>query len=148
MQTDANWINQAAAIPVRGGQVCLVTSRSGKRWVIPKGLIEAGKTAGEIALQEAWEEAGLVGILQGPPLGSYLYDKYGGTCHVTVFLLQVTQAAEVWPERDLRQRLWLSFDEAVARLDDSGLREIVKQLVGPARSGSAAGARPRAVRAT
>ena len=48
-------VRQAAAIPVKDGQVCLVTSRSGKRWVIPKGCLEPGKTAGEIieaALQD------------------------------------------------------------------------------------------------
>ena len=74
-------LQQAAAIPVRMGQVCLVTSRSGKRWVIPKGCLEPGKTAGEIALQEAWEEAGIVGVLQPDPVGSYLYDKAGITCN-------------------------------------------------------------------
>ena len=107
MATAADWIRQAAAIPVRGQQLCLVTSSSGKRWVIPKGLMEPGKTAGEIALQEAWEEAGLVGVLRPEPVGSYLYQKWGGTYHVTVFLLQVTEAAEDWPEHDLRERCWV-----------------------------------------
>src|SRR5215212_2474866 len=104
----AQTIRQAAAIPVRDGTVCLITSSNGKRWVIPKGLIEAGQTAGEAALVEAWEEAGLVGALQPEPVGSYLYDKYNGTCHVTVFLMEVTQAAQDWPERGLRQRAWVS----------------------------------------
>src|SRR5262249_58219316 len=97
-------LRQAAAVPLRGGQVCLVTSSSGKRWVIPKGCMEPGKTAGEIALQEAWEEAGVVGVLQAEPVGSYLYEKYGNEYFVTVFVLQVTEASEDWPERALRQR--------------------------------------------
>src|SRR5262249_30679960 len=96
-------LQQAAAIPVRMGQVCLVTSRSGKRWVIPKGCLEPGKTAGEIALQEAWEEAGIVGVLQPDPVGSYLYDKAGITCHVLVFVLQVTQLCDRWPEDGFRE---------------------------------------------
>jgi len=50
-------VRQAAAIPILCGQVCLVSSRSGKRWVIPKGCLEPGKTAAEIALLEAWEAA-------------------------------------------------------------------------------------------
>src|SRR5262245_35293488 len=99
MPIDTDWVRQAAALPVRSGQVCLVTSSSGKRWVIPKGMIDPGKTAADIALQEAWEEAGLVGVLQADPVGSYFYDKYGGTCHVTVYLLQVTGEADDWPER-------------------------------------------------
>ena len=64
---------------MRAGQVCLVTSSSGKRWVVPKGCMEPGKTAGELALQEAWEEAGLVGVLQPEPVGSYLYEKFGNS---------------------------------------------------------------------
>ena len=55
MANDA-YIRQSGAIPLRNGRVCLITSSNGKRWVIPKGLIDPGHTAGETALQEAWEE--------------------------------------------------------------------------------------------
>lgn len=120
------WIPQAAAIPIRQGRLCLVTSRSGKRWVIPKGLIDPGKTAGEIALQEAWEEAGLVGVLRPDPVGSYFYEKYGGTCHVAVFLMDVTEAAEEWPERSFRERVWLGVREALQRIEEEGLRSIIR----------------------
>src|ERR1700678_3788563 len=102
MPTPPSLLRQAAAIPIRAGQVCLVSSRSGKRWVIPKGCLEPGMTAGEIALQEAWEEAGLSGVLQQEPVGSYVYEKAGFTCHVTVFLMQVSAAADDWPERSFR----------------------------------------------
>src|SRR5687768_16587623 len=97
-------LQQAAAIPLWRGKVCLVTSRNGKRWVIPKGCLETGKTASEIALQEAWEEAGLVGVLQPDPVGSYLYDKNGVTCHVLVFLLHVTEFRDEYPEQSFRER--------------------------------------------
>src|SRR5262245_36802160 len=124
------WIAQAGALPLRDGKVCLVTSTSGKRWIIPKGLIDPGKSAAEMALQEAWEEAGLAGVLQPDPLGSYLYEKYGGTCHVTVFLMNVTDTAEDWPEHDQRQREWVSPQEAMQRLEDDGLREILRRAFG------------------
>jgi 8-oxo-dGTP pyrophosphatase MutT (NUDIX family) len=120
------YILQAGAIPVRDGAVCLVTSSNGKRWVIPKGLIDPGHTAGEAALQEAWEEAGLLGLLSPEPVGSYLYDKWGGTCHVSVFVMQVTEVAEDWPERSVRQRRWVSPAEALGLLEDPGLREVVR----------------------
>jgi 8-oxo-dGTP pyrophosphatase MutT (NUDIX family) len=126
MPTATEWILQAAAIPLKGGLVCLVTSRSGKRWVIPKGIIDPGKTAGEIALQEAWEEAGLSGVLEPTPVGTYVYEKYGGTCHVTVFRMQVSNAAEDWPERGQRERVWLSPAESVERIDDPGLQGILR----------------------
>src|SRR6185295_6322277 len=88
MANEPEYVRQAGAIPIRNGRICLITSSNGKRWVIPKGLIEPNHTAGEAALQEAWEEAGLVGVLQQEPVGSYLYDKWCGTCHVTVFLME------------------------------------------------------------
>jgi len=126
MTTASGTLQQAAAIPLKMGQVCVVNSRNGKRWVIPKGCLEPGKTASEIALQEAWEEAGLVGVLQPDPVGSYLYDKAGVTCHVLVFVLHVTQICDHWPEETFRERDWLTPAQAVARIEDRGLREILR----------------------
>jgi 8-oxo-dGTP pyrophosphatase MutT (NUDIX family) len=119
-------IRQAAALPVRDGEVCLVTSRNGKRWVAPKGCMEPGKTAGQIALQEAWEEAGLVGLLEPEPIGSYVYQKDGFTCHVIVFLMEVTSEAAAWPEQSFRQRRWLSATKAAERVADPGLRALIE----------------------
>lgn len=125
----ASFVRQAAALPVRNGRVCLVTSSNGKRWVIPKGVVEPGQTGGETALQEAWEEAGLVGLLQTEPVGSYLYEKWCGTCHVTVFIMQVNGVAPNWPERDLRQRTWLTPARALERIDDPGLADLLRQAL-------------------
>jgi 8-oxo-dGTP pyrophosphatase MutT (NUDIX family) len=122
-------IRQAAAIPLHEGRVCLISSRGGKRWIIPKGCLEPGKTSGEIALQEAWEEAGLAGILLPEPVGSYTYEKAGFVCHVTVFIMEVTEVAQEWPEREWRQRIWLSHAQAVARIEEPGLREIIRGAV-------------------
>ncbi|HEX3146530.1 MAG TPA: NUDIX hydrolase [Gemmataceae bacterium] len=121
----AQMLRQAAVIPISDGRVGLVTSSSGRRWVIPKGMIEPGSTAGESALEEAWEEAGLVGVLGREPVGSYLYEKYGRTHHVLVFLLQVTEEAMEWPERDVRRREWVDPNEAIERVDEPGLKEII-----------------------
>src|SRR5262245_61187798 len=127
--TISGTVLQAAAIPVKMGHVCLVSSRSGKRWVIPKGCLEPGKTSGEIALQEAWEEAGVVGVLLPDPVGSYLYDKSGVTCHVLVYLLQVTQVCDDWPEKEFRERCWVPPAQAVARIEDRGLSDILRGVL-------------------
>src|SRR5438552_2873700 len=121
-------LQQAAAIPVRLGQVCLISSRNGKRWVVPKGCLEPGKTSVEIALQEAWEEAGLAGVLYPDPVGTYFYEKAGLTCHVVVFLLVVTQACDDYPEREFRERSWVPFPQALLRIEDPGLREILRRV--------------------
>src|SRR5438445_8427223 len=121
MATKPKRILQAGAIPVRNSKICLITSSSGKRWVIPKGCLEPGKTISDIALQEAWEEAGLRGILHPHPIGSYLYQKCGDTYHVTVFIMEVTTVAEDWPECTLRQRRWLRAAQALSHIEDPGL---------------------------
>jgi 8-oxo-dGTP pyrophosphatase MutT (NUDIX family) len=119
-------VRQAAALAVRDGRVCVVTSSSGKRWVLPKGCCEPGKSEGQIALQEAWEEAGLVGVLHREPVGSYLHRKAGGVFHVTVFLMRVTSAAGDWPERFRRRRVWLTPAGALSRITHPGLREVIR----------------------
>jgi 8-oxo-dGTP pyrophosphatase MutT (NUDIX family) len=90
--------------------------------------MEPGKTAGEIALQEAWEEAGLVGVLRREPVGSFTYEKFGSPHHVIVFQMHVTEVVDVWPESHLRQRSFLNPKVALARIDDPGLREIIRGL--------------------
>jgi 8-oxo-dGTP pyrophosphatase MutT (NUDIX family) len=128
MASVLTYISQAGVIPIRAGKICLITSSNGRRWVIPKGSIEPGETASENALKEAWEEAGIVGALDPEPVGSYLYDKYGGTCHVTVYVLRVTQAADDWPERELRQREWLRLGEVLERIEDPGLCDLIRKV--------------------
>jgi 8-oxo-dGTP pyrophosphatase MutT (NUDIX family) len=130
MASASDCIRQAAAIPVRGGRVYLVTSSSGSRWVVPKGHIEPDKTAGQIALQEAWEEAGLVGVLRPEPVGTYLYNKFNNLYHVTVFVMDVTEAAEEWPEAAVRRRVSLDPADAVARVQERGLRELIRAATG------------------
>lgn len=128
MALTSNLLMQAGVIALRGNQICLVTSRSGRRWVVPKGCMEPGRTGGEIALVEAWEEAGLVGLLNSEPVGSYLYDKSECTCHVTLFQLKVTEVAADWPEREFRDRCWVSLTEALARVEEPGLRKLIREL--------------------
>jgi len=123
-----NWVRQAAAIPVFDGKVCLVTSRSGRRWVLPKGQIEPGQTSAEAALVESWEEAGLVGELDQDPVGTYTYQKLSREHHVIVYRMHVSEVREVWPERLLRHRTWLSVHEAMTRIHEPGLQNILRRV--------------------
>lgn len=132
------WVRQAAAIPVHDGRVCMVTSSSGKRWVFPKGMIDAGHTPIQAALVEAWEEAGLVGILSPDPVGAYVYVKLDREHHVLVYRMTVTEARPDWPERALRQREWLTPQDALGRVEEVGLRDILRLMFGGGEPGGPA----------
>jgi 8-oxo-dGTP pyrophosphatase MutT (NUDIX family) len=120
---------QAAAIPVRDGRVCLVTARGGKSLVVPKGCLEQGRTAEQIALQEAWEEAGLIGLLRSRPIGSYSYEKAGTRFEVVMFLMDVTTVLREWPESRRRSRHWLRPADAAARVRARGLRTLIRSAL-------------------
>jgi 8-oxo-dGTP pyrophosphatase MutT (NUDIX family) len=121
-------VRQSAVLAVSDDRLlCLVTSRSGRRWVIPKGQIDPGHTPGEAALVEAWEEAGLVGVLDPEPVGTYVYEKLERTHHVLVYRMTVTEVHNTYPEMGIRQRAWVTVDEAIDRVDEAGLRDLLRR---------------------
>jgi 8-oxo-dGTP pyrophosphatase MutT (NUDIX family) len=125
-------VEQSAVIPYRiqNGQieVMVITSSTGKRWVIPKGLIEPDMTPQDSAAKEAWEEAGLLGKVFPDLLGTYEYQKSGYTCQVEVFLLQVQTVLEKWPEASCRKRQWVSIPKAIKRVNEPELKLIFANL--------------------
>ena len=67
-------IRQVAAVPFRldaGGkvEVLLITSRTTKRFTVPKGWPMKGKSGRKAATTEAREEAGVLGNAPRKPLG-------------------------------------------------------------------------------
>lgn len=110
---------QAAAIPFRRLddllEICLITTRNRRRWSLPKGFIDRGDTAPVTAQKEAREEAGVHGRVVGSPVGYYEIRKCGVRYTVAVYLLHVSRVDAQWDEQDLRERRWVTADEA-ARL--------------------------------
>ena len=125
-------VEQSGVIPYRiiNGQieVMLITSSGGKRWVIPKGLIEPDMTSQDSAAKEAWEEAGVLGLVFPNLMGTYEYYKSGYTWQVDVFLLQVETVVENWPEAYKRKRQWVSIPKAIKRVDEPELKLILGNL--------------------
>jgi phosphohistidine phosphatase len=124
---------QAATIAVRRNgetlQVCLIRKKKSKTWGIPKGLVDPGETHAETALNEAWEEAGLRGRLIGEAIGTYQYDKWGTTFDVAVYLMEVLKQHDDWQEAGLRERKWMSFEEAVSLLTDHPVRPLLNRAL-------------------
>jgi 8-oxo-dGTP pyrophosphatase MutT (NUDIX family) len=137
---------QSAVIAYRvlGGKmrVLLVTSRDTKRWIIPKGNVDMGRTPAEAAQIEAFEEAGLKGsIASRIPLGVYTYFKATAPgelrpASVEVYLFKVEKVARNWPEKGQRQFAWMSVTKAIERIEEPSVipllrrvREIEKTLI-------------------
>lgn len=125
--------NQAAALPFRykndALQIMLITSRKSRKWIIPKGLMEEGLAKYELAIKEAYEEAGIAGRVTTQSLGIYQYEKWGGICKVSVFSLQVDKILDRWPEDNFRDRKWFNPEEAINIVENSELKGIIKQFV-------------------
>lgn len=133
-------IRQVAAVPFRltsdgEMQVMLITSRSTKRFIVPKGWTMKGKKGCEAAKVEAFEEAGVSGRMIAEPVGRYRYwkrlSKRFVLVDVTVYLLSVEDEHANWNEDDARQRTWLSLPAAATLIDEPQLASLVDSLAIP-----------------
>jgi 8-oxo-dGTP pyrophosphatase MutT (NUDIX family) len=124
--------DQSAVIPYRFAddelQIMLITSLHKKHWIIPKGIIENNLTPASSAEKEAFEEAGIRGRLSPHSVGEYQYEKWGGVCTVTVFLMAVEEVLQLWPEANLRTRKWVSIAEAEKLVDIESLKAIIRNV--------------------
>ena len=111
-------------------EVLLLTSRDTGRWVIPKGWPMPGKLSHEVAAREAYEEAGVRGTVETAPLGSFSYDKVlkdgiQVPCRVQVYALEVSELVKNFKEKGERSVEWVSTDEAVKRVREPELRNLI-----------------------
>jgi 8-oxo-dGTP pyrophosphatase MutT (NUDIX family) len=123
------------ALRVRGDSawVMLVTSRGTRRWIIPKGNPEKGKTGAAVGAIEAFEEAGLLGEVWNKPIGSYLSPKHLAsgrvtTCSIEVYRMDVEEVLDDWPEKGQRERAWYPLDEAAMLVGEGGLVALMLEV--------------------
>lgn len=110
-------------------QICLVTSRTRKRWIIPKGWPMNRQTPAKAAATEAFEEAGLSGEAFDICLGVFSHSKprkVGNAPIITlVYPVHVTHVHSDWPEKHERRRKWFSLSKAAKKLSEPELKRIV-----------------------
>lgn len=123
---------QSGVIPYRrtprGLEILLVTSNTRKRWIIPKGNVEPHLGRLESARREAFEEAGVRGKIHHISFGSYRHRSAGGPARVEVFLMEVDQMLDRWPEQDSREREWMPLRSAHDRVLERELKSLLREL--------------------
>lgn len=140
---------QYAALPYRltdagGVEILLVTSRSGRRWILPKGSPVDGLTPADAAAREAFEAAGVRGTVGEIPIGHFTYDRRidddGLTvvCEVAVFPLDVMRQHQIWPAVWQRETRWLTPRDAAALLGDAGLKPLLQTFANRMNTGKSA----------
>ncbi len=118
-------LKQSGVIPVLDNRVVLITSRKSDRWIIPKGYVEKGLSAADSAAKEAYEEAGLVGVVHPKKAGQYRYRKFDKLFSVQVYPLFIETMLEEWDEMHDRQRKLVTPEEAVEMVCHGELRRII-----------------------
>jgi 8-oxo-dGTP pyrophosphatase MutT (NUDIX family) len=116
---------QSGVIPVLDDRLVLITSRKSDRWIIPKGYVEKGLSPAESAAKEAYEEAGLIGVVHHQEAGHYRYRKFGKLFSVQVYPLFIETMLDEWDEMHDRQRKLVTPSEAFEMLRHEELKQIV-----------------------
>ncbi|UZJ57320.1 hypothetical protein CBS101457_006640 [Exobasidium rhododendri] len=126
-------------------QVCLVTSRKHKdQYVLPKGGVEDGESSREAAIREMWEEAGLRPLRdedevnkerdakmttitdhkphKKSPIDDSTKEGFVARATYEAHQIRVGQGQseselEEWPEKDERERKWVSVQEAIRMIE-------------------------------
>ncbi len=130
----AYYYNQSSVIPYRNYQgeiqVLIVRSSSGRHWVVPKGIADPGLSRQASALKEAYEEAGIEGMIAGEALGTYRYEKWGAECTVEVFAMRVQRELpeHEWQEPH-RGRRWVTARDAKVVLKQRALVPMIDELM-------------------
>ena len=115
--------------------MCMVSNRHNDGLIFPKGGWETDETAEEAAARESMEEAGVRGGTC-TYVGEFTFKSRkkaalnGGkkaTCLARVFVMNVTEEMEAWPEQSTRQRRWCTPTHAVASCKHEWMRDAIKK---------------------
>lgn len=129
--------SQIAAMPIRRMadgtvEILLVTSRTTRRWIVPKGWQMKGLKDHDAAAREALEEAGVVGRIASKPAARYRYWKrmrdHFRLCEVKLYILEVEQQLPEFREQAQRALHWFKLADAADLVDEPELSTAIRKL--------------------
>ncbi|XP_031498675.1 nudix hydrolase 17, mitochondrial-like [Nymphaea colorata] len=116
---------------VQSLEVLVVKSQKSDRVLFPKGGWEKDETVEDAARREAMEEAGVEGLVE-TQLGIWTFNSKGskgGERVAHVFPLKVTNLQDHWPEKEFRERRWVSVEDARKRCKHPWMSKALDQLI-------------------
>lgn len=114
----------------KGIKICLVTSsRHVGTLTLPKGYVKQNETMPKAALRELFEEAGIVGKIIKKSRPILFSSKNDETDDVLYFFVKINQICTFWPEQHIRDRIFLTLDEAIAKKTSKAANKILRVLV-------------------
>ncbi|OAY70361.1 Nudix hydrolase 17, mitochondrial [Ananas comosus] len=111
-------------------EVLVISSQKGHGMMFPKGGWEIDEKIKQAASREAFEEAGVRGIVEGC-LGNWKYisRRYKQIYEGIMFPLNVTEELAQWPEMNTRKRQWVTVAEAKQGCEHLWMKEALDRLV-------------------
>ncbi|KAL3617634.1 hypothetical protein CASFOL_037955 [Castilleja foliolosa] len=111
-------------------EILLISSQKSPRMMFPKGGWELDEDIELAASRETIEEAGVIGLL-GEKLGEWIFksksqEKYH---EGSMFPLLVTEELDMWPEKSVRQRVWMTVNEAREVCSHTWMKEALEVFV-------------------
>ncbi|KAB2611928.1 nudix hydrolase 18 [Pyrus ussuriensis x Pyrus communis] len=111
-------------------EVLVISSQKGKGMLFPKGGWELDESKEGAAERETLEEAGVRGLVERE-LGKWIFKSksHDSQYEGYMFPLLVQEQLDFWPEKNLRQRVWMSVEEASEVCQHWWMKEALDRLV-------------------
>lgn len=107
----------------------IVTSRKHrKRWIFPKGQPEDDISDREVAVNEAFEEAGLIGTIHGKAI-KLRVEKKDVSVTYKLYPFKISRICRRWPERKLRKRMFVKAEKASKALVERPYAEALEIFI-------------------
>lgn len=92
--------------------IMIITSTSGKSWILPKGHPEDNLNNAQVAELETYEEAGIKGVIFDRKFRKELKRKEDST--IIIYPLLIKKILDKWPEDSKRKRRLVTIKEALS----------------------------------
>ncbi|TYG43161.1 hypothetical protein ES288_D12G315200v1 [Gossypium darwinii] len=111
-------------------EVLVISAQNGKGMLFPKGGWENDESMEDAAIRETLEEAGVLGIIECK-LGKWSYkSKRQSIFHEGhMFPLLVKKELDLWPEKNIRERKWVTISKAREECPHLWMKEALEELV-------------------